>query len=164
MKLCLVFVVVFAVSATLSARVPGPRPNGKCNSLTDDYAEVLRLSNLFYEAQRSGKLPADNRVPWRGDSAVNDGSDVGVDLEGGYYDAGDDVKFGFPAAQAMTTLAWGGVAYKAGYQSAGEWENLLAAVKWEQTTSSSVTLLTPNFMDRLVMVMLIMVGGEDRKT
>ena len=44
--------------------------------------------------------------------------------------AGDDVKFGFPAAQAMTTLAWGGVAYKAGYQSAGEWENLLAAVKW----------------------------------
>ena len=30
----------------------------------------------------------------------------------------------------MTTLAWGGVAYKAGYQSAGEWENLLAAVKW----------------------------------
>ena len=86
MKLCLVLVVVFAVSATLSARVPGPRPNGKCNSLTDDYAEVLRLSNLFYEAQRSGKLPADNRVPWRGDSAVNDGSDVGVDLEGGYYD------------------------------------------------------------------------------
>jgi len=130
MKLCLAFVVVFSVSATFSARVPGPRPNGKCNSLTDDYAEVLRLSNLFYEAQRSGKLPADNRVPWRGDSAVNDGSDVGVDLEGGYYDAGDDVKFGFPAAQAMTTLAWGGVAYKAGYQSAGEWENLLAAVKW----------------------------------
>lgn len=30
----------------------------------------------------------------------------------------------------MTTLAWGGVAYKAGYQSAGEWESLLAAVKW----------------------------------
>ena len=86
MKLCLAFVVVFAVSATLSARVPGPRPNGKCNSLTDDYAEVLRLSNLFYEAQRSGKLPADNRVPWRGDSAVDDGSDVGVDLSGGYYD------------------------------------------------------------------------------
>ena len=86
MKLCLAFVVVFAVSTTLSARVPGPRPNGKCHSLTDDYAEVLRLSNLFYEAQRSGKLPADNRVPWRGDSAVDDGSDVGVDLSGGYYD------------------------------------------------------------------------------
>ena len=86
MKLHLAFVVAFSVSVTLAARVPRPRPNGKCNSLTDDYGEVLRLSNLFYEAQRSGKLPADNRVPWRGDSAVNDGSDVGVDLEGGYYD------------------------------------------------------------------------------
>ena len=86
MKLYLAFVAVISTSAALAARVPGPRSNGKCNSLTDDYAEVLRLSNLFYEAQRSGKLPADNRVPWRGDSAVNDGSDVGVDLEGGYYD------------------------------------------------------------------------------
>ena len=85
MKLGLVFVVAVAISTTLAAR-PGPRPNGKCNSLTDDYAEVLRLSNLFYEAQRSGKLPADNRIDWRGDSAVNDGSDVGHDLSGGYYD------------------------------------------------------------------------------
>jgi endoglucanase len=48
------------------------------------------LGNLlyFYEAQRSGHLPATNRVSWRNDSAVNDGSDVGLDLSGGYYDAG----------------------------------------------------------------------------
>ena len=30
------------------------------------------MSLLFYEAQRSGKLPADNRVDWRGDSALGD--------------------------------------------------------------------------------------------
>ena len=36
------------------------------------YSEVLDLSLLFYEAQRSGPLPADNRVPWRGDSALDD--------------------------------------------------------------------------------------------
>ena len=30
------------------------------------------MSLLFYEAQRSGKLPADNRVDWRGDSALDD--------------------------------------------------------------------------------------------
>ena len=41
---------------------------------------------LFYEAQRSGYLPADQRLDWRGDSNTNDGSDVGVDLEGGYHD------------------------------------------------------------------------------
>ena len=38
------------------------------------------------EAQRSGELPSDNRIAWRKDSALTDGSDVGVDLTGGYYD------------------------------------------------------------------------------
>ena len=51
-----------------------------------DYNQVLELSILFFEAQRSGKLPASNRIPWRGDSALDDGSDVGVDLTGGWYD------------------------------------------------------------------------------
>ena len=43
---------------------------------------------LFYEAQRSGKLPADNRIAWRGDSALHDASSTGADLSGGWYDAG----------------------------------------------------------------------------
>ena len=55
-----------------------------------DYGNVLHLSLLFYEAQRSGKLPdgptADNRIPYRGDSALNDGQKEGYDLSGGYYD------------------------------------------------------------------------------
>lgn len=52
----------------------------------NDYAKVLELSFLFYEAQRSGKLPSDNRIPWRGDSALNDSGVDGEDLTGGYYD------------------------------------------------------------------------------
>lgn len=52
----------------------------------NNYAEVLELSLLFYEAQRSGKLPRDNRIPWRGDSALNDRGLNGEDLTGGYYD------------------------------------------------------------------------------
>lgn len=51
-----------------------------------DYSKVLELSLLFYEAQRSGKLPANNRVAWRGDSAMNDRGLDGEDLTGGYYD------------------------------------------------------------------------------
>ena len=51
-----------------------------------DYAEVIRLSILFYEAQRSGILPADNRIPYRGDSAVDDQGFNGENLEGGWYD------------------------------------------------------------------------------
>jgi endoglucanase len=62
------------------------------------YGYVMKLSLLFYEAQRSGKLPKSNRVDWRGDSALEDGKDVGVDLTGGWYDAGDHVKFNFPMA------------------------------------------------------------------
>lgn len=51
-----------------------------------DYNEVLTMSIMFYEAQRSGKLPKDNRIPWRGDSGLKDGCDVGHDLTGGWYD------------------------------------------------------------------------------
>lgn len=50
-----------------------------------DYGKALGLSILFFDAQRSGKLPANNPIPWRGDSAVNDG-DNGHDLSGGWYD------------------------------------------------------------------------------
>ena len=51
-----------------------------------DYEEVLHKSILFYEAQRSGVLPPNNRIPWRGDSAVHDSSPSGRDLSGGWYD------------------------------------------------------------------------------
>ena len=44
------------------------------------------MSMLFYEAQRSGKLPADQRVTWRKDSALGDKGNNGEDLTGGYYD------------------------------------------------------------------------------
>ncbi len=81
-----------------------PSPTGEFN-----YAEALQESMLFYESQRSGRLPADNRVSWRGDSDLTDGADHGLDLTGGYHDAGDEVKFGLPAAYSMTTLAWGGL-------------------------------------------------------
>ena len=51
-----------------------------------DLNEVLEKSILFYEAQRSGKLPPNNRIPWRGDSALNDTGNNGEDLTGGWYD------------------------------------------------------------------------------
>lgn len=63
-----------------------------------NYAELLQKSLLFYEAQRSGRLPENSRLNWRGDSGLEDGKDVGLDLTGGWYDAGDHVKFGLPMA------------------------------------------------------------------
>jgi hypothetical protein len=95
-----------------------------------DYNKVLSASILFYEAQRSGKLPASNRIPWRDDSALSDRGDNREDLTGGWYDAGDYVKFGFPMASSVTVLAWGLLEFRDAYKAAGELNNALDSIKW----------------------------------
>ncbi len=97
---------------------------------THNYAEALQKSLFFYEAQRSGDLPTNNRVNWRGDSGMTDGADVGRDLTGGWYDAGDHVKFGLPMAASATMLAWGIVEYRSAYVSTGQLDNALDQLKW----------------------------------
>ncbi|MFF0243341.1 glycoside hydrolase family 9 protein [Streptosporangium sandarakinum] len=94
------------------------------------YGDALQKSIWFYEAQQSGRLPSWNRVGWRGDSALNDGKDAGLDLTGGWYDAGDHVKFGLPMAASATMLAWGAVEYRDAYDSAGQLTHLLNNLKF----------------------------------
>jgi endoglucanase len=94
------------------------------------YGEALQKNFLFFEANRSGDLGPDNRLEWRKDSTLKDGSTVGRDLEGGYFDAGDHVKFGQPMAFSINMLAWGGVEYKEAYKQSGQLDELLEAVKW----------------------------------
>jgi len=43
-----------------------------------DYNEALSKSLLYFEAQRSGHLPYNQRVSWRYHSALLDGLDQGV--------------------------------------------------------------------------------------
>jgi endoglucanase len=95
-----------------------------------NYAEVLQKSIYFYEAQRSGKLPKNNRVKWRGDSGLKDGADRGIDLTGGWYDAGDHVKFGLPMAASTTLLAWGVNEYEDAYQKSGQYAYMLDNLRW----------------------------------
>ena len=97
---------------------------------TENYGEALQKSILFYEAQQAGDLPEWNRIPWRDDSTLNDGADVGVDLSGGWLDAGDNVKFNFPMAHTVTTLAWGGIEYYDAYQQSGQLDELARNIKW----------------------------------
>jgi endoglucanase len=85
---------------------------------------------FLYEAQRSGQLAPDNPVDWRGDSDLSDGSDNGVNLTGGYHDAGDLVKFGLPEAWAMNMLAWGLLDYQQGYADAGQYQTALENLRW----------------------------------
>ncbi|XP_070571475.1 endoglucanase E-4-like [Ptychodera flava] len=97
---------------------------------TYNYTEVLEKSIMFYEAQRSGELPADNRIPYRGNSAVDDVGNSGEDLSGGYYDAGDHVKFGFPMAFTTTALTWGLIEFKDAYEAAGQLSCMYETIKW----------------------------------
>lgn len=43
-----------------------------------NYGDALSKSILFFEGQRSGKLPPSQRMKWRKDSALRDGFDIGV--------------------------------------------------------------------------------------
>jgi len=97
---------------------------------TENYGEALQKSILFYEAQQAGKLPEWNRIPWRGNATLEDGADVGLDLSQGWLDAGDNVKFNFPMAYSVTTLAWGGIEYYDAYHQAGQLDDLSQNIKW----------------------------------
>jgi len=95
-----------------------------------DYGEALQKSMFFYQAQIAGKKPSWSQVSWRGDAAMTDGADAGLDLTGGWFDAGDHVKFGFPMAFSTTMLAWGAVEYRDSYVRSGQLTNLLNNLKF----------------------------------
>lgn len=97
----LISVLPFVLSSVLAqVALPNPPidpPNASAGAVpssggspNSQWSTLLGEGLYFYEAQRSGKLPSTNRVKWRNDSAVNDGSDVNLDLSGGYYDAGGE--------------------------------------------------------------------------
>ncbi|KAI3927062.1 hypothetical protein MKW92_049557 [Papaver armeniacum] len=97
-------------------------------NIKHNYGDALKKSILFFEGQRSGKLPSSQRLKWRKDSALHDGDDVGVNLVGGYYDAGDNVKFNFPMAFSTTMLAWSVIEF--GKLMGTELKYALEAVRW----------------------------------
>lgn len=53
-----------------------------------------------------------------------------MDLVGGYYDAGDNVKFGLPMAFTVTMMSWSIVEYGKQMASKGELSHAMDAVKW----------------------------------
>ena len=78
-----------------------------------NYADALDKSLFFYEAQQAGPLPEWNRVEWKTDSTMSDG------VLGGWYDAGDHVKFNLPMAYSASMLAWGMYQYPDGLEKTG---------------------------------------------
>ncbi|XP_056162028.1 endoglucanase 3 isoform X3 [Syzygium oleosum] len=93
-----------------------------------NYKDALAKSILFFQGQRSGRLPTNQLLSWRSTSGLSDGALAHVDLTGGYYDAGDNVKFNFPMAYTTTMLSWSTLEY--GKRMGAQLPNARAAIRW----------------------------------
>lgn len=49
-----------------------------CISQSFDYGEALSKSLIYFETQRSGRLPHNQRITWRDHSGLTDGLQQGV--------------------------------------------------------------------------------------
>lgn len=117
-----------------------------------NYAEALQKSMYFYECQQAGPLPEWNEVEWRADSTMSD------EITGGWYDAGDHVKFNLPMAYSASMLAWGLYQYPDGLEQTGELETYVNNLSLCWTISPPVTRATPPFI-RLATDRWITPGG-----
>ena len=101
-----------------------------------DYADLLRKSILFFEAQTCGPNVQPNTdqpyssFDWRGVCHTGDGDDIGIDLTGGWHDAGDHVKFNYPMAQAVSSLASLYVDYREQINDTGNKDLLLKQLRF----------------------------------
>ncbi|MBD7910151.1 glycoside hydrolase family 9 protein [Clostridium cibarium] len=95
-----------------------------------DYKTALKDSIIFYDANKCGKDAGENNeFDWRGACHTTDGSDVGLDLSGGYHDAGDHVKFGLPQGYAASVMGWALYEFKDGFDLSGNTSKQLQQLK-----------------------------------
>ena len=98
---------------------------------TYDYGRAWQQTLMFYEFQKQGDLSNTiERNNWRGNCCLNDGQDVGLDLTGGWSDAGDHVKFNLPMSYSATMLAWSYLVNEETYKQTGQDVYMLDEVKW----------------------------------
>ncbi len=95
-----------------------------------NYEDALRASIEFFDANRCGPDVAnDNVFDWRGACHTSDGDVVGLDLTGGFHDAGDHVKFGLPQTWSAATLGFALYEFRQAFDEAGATSDMLSTLK-----------------------------------
>ncbi|TXG65161.1 hypothetical protein EZV62_006436 [Acer yangbiense] len=148
------YVVLAGLITLIIVLVARHRHRRRPPPISDNYTVALHQALKFFDAQRSGRLPANNNVSWRGNSCLNDGNN---ELVGGYYDGGDATKFTFPASFAMTMLSWSVVEYSAKYEATGELDHIKDIIKW----GTDYLLKTFNSSANSVHEIASQIGGGD---
>ncbi|CAL0332000.1 unnamed protein product [Lupinus luteus] len=126
------------------------------SSSYSSYKDALGKAILFFEGQRSGKLPSKQRVHWRGDSALSDGNLQNLfdlaDKFRGSYSASCPFYCSFSSYQ--DELLW---AASWLYKASGEmkyldyalsnqgWSHGVAEFSWDNKFIGAQTLLTKEF-------------------
>ncbi len=96
-----------------------------------NYEDALATSLYFFDANRCGPDAGDDNIySWRGACHTTDGSSVGVDLTGGFHDAGDHVKFGLPQVWTAATLGMSLYEFREGFDNSGATPELLSTLKY----------------------------------
>ncbi|WP_294652383.1 glycoside hydrolase family 9 protein [uncultured Ruminococcus sp.] len=87
----------------------------------DNYAKLLQYSMYFYDGNMCGSdVDTASQFGWRGSCHGSD------EVDGGFHDAGDHVKFGLPAGYTASTLGWGYYEFKDSYDALGQTAHLQA--------------------------------------
>ena len=87
----------------------------------DNYAKLLQYSMYFYDGNMCGSdVDTASQFNWRGSCHGSD------EVDGGFHDAGDHVKFGLPAGYTASTLGWGYYEFKDSYDALGQTAHLQA--------------------------------------
>ncbi|KAK6792234.1 hypothetical protein RDI58_011315 [Solanum bulbocastanum] len=93
---------------------------------------ALNKALLFFDAQKSGRFMENSLIRFRGDSGMNDGksNEKNLDLVGGFYDAGNNIKLSFTIAYTVSLLSWTVIEYHEKYEDIGEIDHVEDIIKW----------------------------------